>query len=140
MSVQENKEFIRQYYSWDAAKVLKEAGSKKLDLHDPGFMYHAVTGDLNLEQYGQMMQMLSMAFPDWKQTVEDIVAEGDNIAVRTFFTGTHQGTFLGIPPTGKKVAMKGIVIYKMKNGKLVEGWSVSDMFTLMQQIGVIPKR
>jgi steroid delta-isomerase-like uncharacterized protein len=103
-------------------------------------MYHAVTGDMNLEQYGQMMQMLSMAFPDWKQTVEDIVAEGDNIAVRTFFTGTHQGTFLGIPPTGKKVAMKGIVIYKMKNGKLVEGWSVSDMFTLMQQIGVIPKK
>ena len=76
MSVQENKEFIRQYYSWDAAKVLKEAGSKKFELHDPGFMYHAVTGDMNLEQYGQMMQMLSMAFPDWKQTVEDIVAEG----------------------------------------------------------------
>ena len=87
--------------------------SCRAGLHDPGFMYHAVTGDMNLDQYMQMMQMLSLAFPDWKQTLEDIVAEGDKVVCRNTFIGTHQGIFMGIPPGGKKVAMKGIVIYQM---------------------------
>jgi predicted ester cyclase len=146
MSVQENKEFIRRYYEMGASQV-KEAAADGLKTgagmsawHNPGFMYHSVTGDLNLTQYMQTMVMLSTAFPDWVQTVEDVAGEGDTVAIRTVFTGTHLGNFVGTLPTGKKVSMKSIAIYHMKDGKLSEGWSVSDMMGLMQQIGIASKK
>jgi steroid delta-isomerase-like uncharacterized protein len=138
MSVGENKDFIRKYFSWDAVQVVREAGSKKLDLHTPDFMAHSSMGEMNLEQYGQGLQMLSAAFPDWKQTIDDMVAEGDKVSVRSTFTGTHKGTYMGLPPSGKKISMKTVSIYRIKDGKLAETWGVSDMLGLMQQLGAIP--
>ncbi len=77
-------------------------------------------------------------FPDGKWILDDAVAEGDKVAVRYTFRGTHQGELLGIPPTGKQVTMTGINIYRIVNGQFAEIWESYDKFGLLQQLGVLP--
>ncbi len=67
-----------------------------------------------------------------------MVAEGDKVVARVIWTGTHQGEFQGIAPTGKKVTLKAITIYRILGGKIVEVWEEADVLGMMQQIGVIP--
>ncbi len=78
------------------------------------------------------------AFPDLQVTVEDQIAEGDRVVTRWICRGTHNGEFQGMTPTGRQTAMTGITIFRIANGKLVEGWSNADTLGMMQQLGVIP--
>ena len=70
--------------------------------------------------------------------VEDIVASGDRVAVRWTFHGTHQGEFLGIPPTGKPVTMAAIEINRVRDGKVAEHWVQLDQLGMLRQLGAIP--
>lgn len=81
---------------------------------------------------------LLAAFPDFRYTVEDILADGDKLAVRLTARGTHSGEFLGIPPTGKAVAWTEIHIPRIVNGQHVEHWANVDQLGLLQQLGVVP--
>ncbi len=67
-----------------------------------------------------------------------LFAEGDKVVVRYRFTGTHSGPFLGVAPTGKTVSVQGIAIYRIAEGRIVEGWALSDTWGAMQQLGAIP--
>jgi steroid delta-isomerase-like uncharacterized protein len=78
------------------------------------------------------------AFPDFAVTVEDAVAEGDKVALRVTIRGTHQGALMGTPPTGKPIAISGMSLWRIADGKIVERWESADMLGLMQQLGVIP--
>lgn len=75
------------------------------------------------------------AFPDWKVTVDDIIAEGDKVVARATGQGTHRGEYMGIPPTGKVVKVSWIAIYRVANGKLAEHWQHIDELGLRQQLG-----
>ena len=87
----------------------------------------------------QVFGMLRTAFPDMSQSIEDMVAEGDRVAFRSTLHGTHRGEFLGIPATGKQVALPGIDIIRFDDdGKMVEHWGLFDVPLLMQQMGVMP--
>ncbi len=86
----------------------------------------------------QLVAMFRTAFPDLHVTFEQELADGDCVIHRGYITGTHQGEFQGIPPTGKQVKMKSIDIWRIANGKAVENWVQFDMLGLMQQLGVIP--
>lgn len=77
------------------------------------------------EGYKQIFAYLLSAFPDSHLKIEDIVAEGDKVVVRSTWTGTHQGEFMGLAATGKQVSTTAINIYRIENGKLVEEWSGS---------------
>jgi predicted ester cyclase len=66
------------------------------------------------------------------------MADGDKVAVRVINTGTHKGEFLGMAPTYKKVSFVGVGFLTIRDGKIVEQWSVNDTMGLMQQIGAIP--
>jgi steroid delta-isomerase-like uncharacterized protein len=79
------------------------------------------------------------AFPDLTITIEDQIAEGDNVATRWTATGTHRGDLIGISPTGKQMTGGGIVIDRFAGGKIVESWDNWDALGLMQQLGVIPE-
>lgn len=79
-------------------------------------------------------QVLRPAFPDLRVTIHDQVAEGDQVVTRKSYQATHQGTFLGVPPTGKKVSFGVIDIIKLRDGKYVEHWASADMFGLLQQL------
>jgi steroid delta-isomerase-like uncharacterized protein len=77
------------------------------------------------------------AFPDLQVTVEDIIAEGDKVVAFKTLTGTHRGTHLGIPPTGKRVTYQIISIYRIKDGKIAAYWGLQDEISLKRQLGVI---
>ena len=77
-------------------------------------------------------------FPDFDISSEEVVAEGDKVAKRWVFSGTHTGEFAGIPPTGKRVTMRGITLYRLAGGKVTEMYWNYDLFGLLQQLGAIP--
>jgi predicted ester cyclase len=71
-----------------------------------------------------------------KLALETMVADEDSIAFAYTMTGTHQGPLMGIPPTGKRVSIRGLQISKFRDGKMVERWGSSDQLGLLQQLGV----
>jgi steroid delta-isomerase-like uncharacterized protein len=79
------------------------------------------------------------AFPDLRVTVEDLIAEGDRVAARLRFRGTHLGELDGIAPTGRRVDCTGIVISRIEEGKIAEDWANFDDLGMMRQLGLIPK-
>jgi steroid delta-isomerase-like uncharacterized protein len=93
---------------------------------------------LNLEGFKQMGQLLLSAFTGSTSTVEGMIAEGDKVVSRLTFRGTHTGDLMGIPPTGKSVAMSEIIIDRLADGQIVESWRLFDQMAMMQQLGVIP--
>jgi steroid delta-isomerase-like uncharacterized protein len=95
----------------------------------------APTKDGVLEYFG----LLLSAFPDMRMDVEDLIADGDKTVARVRATATHEGEFMGVPPTGKQVAIQLIDIMRFDGDGLVcEHWGVADMLSLMQQLGVVP--
>ena len=92
----------------------------------------------NLEAYKHFVSLLFSAFPDGQYRIEDLIAEGDSVVVRHTFSGTHQGDFMDIPPTGKQVTTTAIVISRIVNGKALETWINGDDLGRMQQLGVVP--
>src|SRR5688572_5869471 len=81
---------------------------------------------------------LRRGFPDLKFTIEELVAEGDLVVTRWSASGTHEGTFQGVPPTGRRFNVSGIDIDRVEGGKAVECWAVMDELGLMQQLGLVP--
>jgi len=136
MSTEENKAIVRRFEQevWNgrnpslvdqffaASHVFRAAGSPPLDR----------------EGHRQMIAHFQDAFPDGQDTTNDLIAEGDKVAHRWTYHGTHQGTFQGIPPTGKQVTLTGISIWRFEAGKIVESWHELDILGMMQQLGVIP--
>ena len=85
-----------------------------------------------------VIHALRSAFPDMRWVVKEMVAESDKVVTRFVWTGTHRGEFLGIPTTGRKVEVKGVVIDRLENGKMADSRILMDTMGLMQQLGVIP--
>ena len=85
-----------------------------------------------------ILRMFGSAFPDMHWVVKEMVTEGEKVVTRFIWTGTHRGTFLGIPATGKSVEVKGVVIDRLENGKMADSRILMDTMGLMQQLGVIP--
>ncbi len=84
----------------------------------------------------QIVTAVRTGFPDVRFAIEDLIAEGDKVVGRWTFHGTHQGDFMGIPATGKKVLVMGIAIYRVARGKIAEAWVAWDAMGLMHQLGV----
>jgi steroid delta-isomerase-like uncharacterized protein len=87
----------------------------------------------------EVIGMMRAAFPDILWVVDETVASGDRVVTRFTWTGTHRGTFLGVPATGRGVNVKGIVIDRLVEGKMKDSRILMDNLTMMQQLGVIPK-
>lgn len=88
----------------------------------------------------QVVGMFIAAFPDFRVEIHDVLAEGNLVTTRGTFTGTHQGDFMGIPPTGKHVSVNYIDIWRLENGKAVENWVQMDQLGMLQQLGVVPSQ
>ena len=138
MLEEENKAVIRRWIeAFNERNLEAEA-----DLLAPGYVAHvpAAPGPLEgLEAWRQFTGPFVEAFPDLRLTVEDIMAEGDMVAARVAFDGTHRGEFQGIPPTGKEVAFTSIEVNRVVDGKGEEHWVEIDLLGLMQQLGAIPE-
>ena len=101
----------------------------------PNYVDH--TNQLNREGAKQFYTLMFKAFPDYNRMIEDILAEGDKVWVHSTTTATHTGEFRGVAPTGKKVIITGVNIYRIFDGKMVEGWSVTDTTNLLKQLGYL---
>lgn len=86
----------------------------------------------------QIARFFRSAFPDLEITVNDLIAENDQVAARVTIAGTHQGELMGIPPTGKRVQVSSIDIVRFEDGKAAEHWGETDIMGMMQQLGVVP--
>lgn len=87
------------------------------------------------EGFVQFFQAFRAGFPDLAVAVDHMVADQDNVAIAYSITGTHKGTFQGIPPTGKKIRARGVQIARFERGKIVERWGSSDELGILRQIG-----
>ena len=131
---EENKIVVRQYFDrWGT----QEAGRVSLA---PDFVAHmpGAPEPMNREAFIQFQCVFVSAFPDFALTLEEQIAEGDKVANRVVFRGTHKGHFQGIPPTGKRVTVTAITIERVAGGKIVEHWIEMDALGMMQQLGVVP--
>jgi predicted ester cyclase len=86
----------------------------------------------------QVWAILLRGLPDLHLTIEDLIAEGDKVVMRASVTGTHQGEYMGLPPTGKSITYNEIFIFRFAGGRIAEMWGVVDVFSQMKQLGVIP--
>lgn len=131
----EHEALVRRFYD----EIVNE---RKLELIDelvsPDFVEHeefpglAAGRDGIKEFFGIMLD----AFPDMRFEVEDIITTEDTAVVRLRMRGTHQGTFMDIPATGKKIDVATIDWVRIRDGVVVEHWGVTDTGAMMQQLGV----
>ena len=89
--------------------------------------------------FNDMFRTMRSAFPDLEVTPEHMTATEDDVALAYTVTGTHQGEFLGVAPTGRKVTARGVQIGRFENGRLVERWGSSDQLAILQQLGAEPQ-
>jgi steroid delta-isomerase-like uncharacterized protein len=106
----------------------------------PGYVNHSAPPGVPPDREGlkQLTALFRAAFPDGRMTIEEMVAEGERVATRKTFRGTHRGELMGIPPTGKVVEIGLIDIVRLVDGKVVESWSAADDLGLLRQLGVLP--
>ena len=90
------------------------------------------------QAFRQVWAMLLRGLPDLHLTIEDLLEEGDKVVMRASVTGTHQGEYMGLPPTGRSIKYNEIFIWRLADGRIAEMWGVVDVFAQMKQLGVIP--
>jgi len=136
MSIETNKAIVRRYIEQvlnnQRLDLIDEFLVESVELHGVG---PSIIGRTALVEF---YTMFFAAFPDWHTTIDDIVAEGDRVVVRITSNGTNKGEMQGIPATGKPYTQNAIVIYRLTNGKIVEGRLQTDMMSMMQQLGLMP--
>jgi predicted ester cyclase len=138
VSAEDNKALVRRFVD----EVQSEGNIDLIDeICSPEFVNHSAPPGLPADRKGIkiLTTMFKGAFPDSYFTVEDMIAEGDRVVTRKTFHGTHEGEFMGIPPTGRRVSTELIDIVRIVDGRVVEHWSVGDNLGMMQQLGVIPQ-
>lgn len=88
--------------------------------------------------YQEIIAMMRAGFPDIQWTLEELIIEGDRVAARFTMRGTHHGSFLGVPPSGKTIEVKAVNFYRFADGQIVEEHGQPDLLGLLQQIGTVP--
>jgi len=88
--------------------------------------------------FGPVVQAFRTAFPDLHVTVEDLIGARDKVVARLTARGTHQGTFLGVPPTGQRVEFRATDIHRAAHGLIVETWHIEDFFSFLVKVKAFP--
>ena len=137
MSAKENERMIRRIYDelWNERRleVADEIIADGASNYDTGLL----PMPFGPEEMKGTVRMVTAAFPDNRHEVKEIIVEGDKVVLRCTLTGTHEGPFMGIPPTGRKIEVTEIHIYRLKDGKAVEHRVGRDDLGAMRQLGVI---
>jgi predicted ester cyclase len=138
--VAENKELVGRFYKevyvdWNMA-VVDEVVSPQFTSHD----WPKGSPTTGPQAFRDYYDDLRLTVPDARYEVDDLIAERDRVVVRWRLLGTHKGAFRDIAPTGRAITLKGIAIYRVEGGKLMERWVVSDLYGVLEQIrGASPK-
>ena len=133
MPAQDNKAAVRRFYE-------ELMNGKNLEIIDELLTADSVDhtfGSRGLEASKQFFGMLFEAFPDLRAEVHDVIAEGELVAARVTYSGSHEGEFIGIPATGRQARVSGVDFTRLQDGRQAEHWGGPDMASLLQQLGVI---
>ena len=133
---EETKAIIRRYYEqlwnhWDLA-VADELVAPTVRFR--GSLGIAVEG---LDGFRGYVETVRRAFPDFHNAIQELIAEGDTVVARLRYGGTHRGELFGLPATGRRVVYDGVAIFRLRDGKIAEGWVLGDTFALRQQVGAL---
>jgi steroid delta-isomerase-like uncharacterized protein len=136
MSTEENKKIIQHLFN----EAINNQDLTVVDKYiSADFVNHGMPdAQPGPDSFRQVITGFKDAFPDMHVNVEEITGDGDLIATRGSWEGTHNGSFMGIPPTGKTVHVQYMDFWKIENGKCIENWVQMDIAGLMQQLGVMP--
>ena len=134
-----NKNVVRRLFEevWNKGNL-----QVTYELFTPNYTHHdASTPDVGRgpESEKKRATLYRAAFPDFRLTIEDLIADGETVMARWSCRGTHKGDLSGIAPTGKQFTISGVSIARFANGKMAEGWVNWDALGLMQQLGVVPE-
>jgi steroid delta-isomerase-like uncharacterized protein len=134
MSPEDNKVTVRRFYD----EVINQKHLAVLEeLHGDHYVSHDLPSDP--AELKRFIDGFHSAFPDGQITIEQMIAEGDTVALRATFHGTQTGQFQNIPPTGKAVTVPAQDMYRLSEGKIVEHWGGPNLLRLLQQLGVVPQ-
>jgi predicted ester cyclase len=135
MPVRENVDILNRAIARFNAKDLEGY----LEMFDKSVIFHGLSRKLKPGVGGlrDYYSVLREAFPDMRLASEDLIAEGEKVANRYTFYGTHKGAYMGIPPTSKLVITQGMVINLFRAGKCVETWQSTDALGFLTQLGVV---
>lgn len=140
MSSEEIKELVRKQFEYSNQRDM-DGFFKNVS---PKFVDHGLRPEMGLgsglEGTRNFLKMQFEAFPDARVTLEDVIVEGDKAVTRASVHGTNQGSFMGMPATGKAASWEFIDIYRLENGKFAEHWVQMDTAPLMQQLGLAPQQ
>jgi steroid delta-isomerase-like uncharacterized protein len=133
---EQNKALCHQIFDLLNQRKLDEAFA----LYAEDYIYHGPGGaELRGRQaIRDLWGIFFVGFPDLHATIDDLIVEGDKLAVRWRIEGTHTGEFMGIAPTNRAIEIGLNELFRVANGQAVEAWDQYDMYGLMQQIGAIP--
>lgn len=143
MSVEDNKILVRRYFE-DAPynpNVCDEIFAPHFQFHT---IQHASITPQSVESDPQSEKaayewLTTVWSPNWRMTVDEIIAENDRVVVCWTFSGTQVGEYSGLLPTNKDVVYSGVNIFRIARGKIAEIWDISDRLWLWQQLGVLPE-
>jgi steroid delta-isomerase-like uncharacterized protein len=132
---EQNKELVKRTIdelNKGNTEIYKELCAPEYKLYSPSFS----PNPMSLEEVMEYLKIVIKAFPDANWGIEELFAAGDRVILWNIFSGTHEGEFQGIPPTGNKVEVSSIIILRIQNGKIVEEREEADMLGAMMQIGM----
>jgi len=136
---EDRKALVRR--SWEEAYNDKNLDTIE-EVYAPDFVWHEPDQEIRgYEQGKQFASTFFEAFPDLSITVDDVLAEGDQVVIRYTFRGTHQGETEDFgPPTGRQIVLEGITIHRFEGDKIVETWERYDNLRVLQQLGLVPEQ
>jgi steroid delta-isomerase-like uncharacterized protein len=133
VSAEDCKALVSRYYEemwnrWDLSLARELLAP---DLRFRGSLGTETDGIAGFCRYARSVWM---AFPDFHNQVEDMIAEGDRVAARLTYTGTHRGEALGVPATGRQVRYEGVALFRVAEGRIAEAWVMADRARLLRQL------
>ena len=130
-----NKEVVRRFY-----EVINQGDWNAIDaLVGPGFIHRTPDTGQDLAHFKQGAANIRSGVPDYNVSVEEMVAEGNKVAVRLTGRGTHRGSFYGEAPTGRSIVAHGMMIHRLEGSRIVEIWELSDMHPTLEELGAVPR-
>ena len=132
---EQNKTLARRWFEDLFSRGNLDAANEILSAEFVDHLTHE--DERGLEELKHYVGIYRNAFPDIQDIVEDIVAEGDKVVVRWMSSGTHQGEFMSVAPTGRHVTFTGMRLFRIADNKIVESWVNIDERGLQEQLGAV---
>lgn len=131
-----HKTLIRRYYEelWNRWRLELAEALLAPDVRFRGSLAVEVEG---VEGFKRYVRLVQTAFPDFHNTVEELVAEADRVVARLTYRGTHRGPLFGIAPTGRAVSYAGMALFRIAGGRIASGFVVGDTGRLLREIGAV---